>query len=162
MNSESPHLSLEDLIQSAEGASRDEKHLANCPTCQARVRDWNRISEAVTVAVGTVEPPPQLIDEVLASVDHSPAPRAAGATSGQAVAPAWGQWPRLSSLVSAPLASRSRLVRAPGSLVSPERAQASSVARSCFRAGSGSSECQARRVIHGQWRSRSGFPWTSR
>ena len=74
MNSESPHLSLEDLIQSAEGASRDEKHLANCPTCQARVRDWNRISEAVTLAVGTVEPPPQLIDEVLASVDHSPAP----------------------------------------------------------------------------------------
>ena len=75
MNSESPHLSLEDLIQSAEGASRDEEHLANCPTCQDWVRNWNRISEAVTVAVGTVEPPPQLIDEVLASIDYSPAPK---------------------------------------------------------------------------------------
>ena len=51
MNDESPHLSLEDLIQVSEGASRDDEHLAGCPRCQAQLRDWNRISEAVTVAV---------------------------------------------------------------------------------------------------------------
>ncbi len=33
MNDESPHLSLEDLIRGLEGASRDEEHLANCPSC---------------------------------------------------------------------------------------------------------------------------------
>lgn len=74
MNDESPHLSLEDLIQRTEGgASPYEEHLANCQTCQARVRDWDQISAAVSIAVGTAKPPPRLIDEVLASIDQSPA-----------------------------------------------------------------------------------------
>ena len=108
MNGESPHLSLEDLIQSAEGASRDEEHLANCPTCQAQVRDWNRIPEAVSVAVGTVEPPPQLIDEVLASVDHSPALKRGRRHVGPSRRARLGSVAASSSLVSARLASRSR------------------------------------------------------
>jgi hypothetical protein len=77
MNDDSQHLSLEELIQVSDGASPDEGHSADCPTCQAQLRAWNRISEAVSVAVGAAEPPPKLIDDVLASIACTPAPRSA-------------------------------------------------------------------------------------
>ena len=55
MNDESPHLSLEDLIQGRDGGSREEAHLAGCPTCQAAVREWEQISAAYRVFLGTLE-----------------------------------------------------------------------------------------------------------
>lgn len=50
MNTESPHLDLEDLLAEANGAALDDlarAHLASCPGCSAEVRRWAAVAAGV-------------------------------------------------------------------------------------------------------------------
>ena len=73
MNTESIHLSLEELIAGADGPAA-ERHLAACPSCDSEMRQWRQMSQAVSCIVSEADPPPGLVEMVFNRVDRPRAP----------------------------------------------------------------------------------------